>query len=109
LASKESPAGLDWKQGPGFILIIIKSGVFIVIDANTEVSALVPWSVRDLYESLAVEYKACLPTIFGEPPRAIKHPAVVGLDCHRAPLTVVGEVLDYSRVRDNIGKEFNVR
>jgi len=75
--------------------MLIISGVFIVIDANTEVLALAPWSIRDLQESLAVEHKACHPTICGEPPRAIKHPAVVGLDYHRAPLTVVREELDY--------------
>jgi hypothetical protein len=31
----------------------------------------------------------------GEPPRAIKHPAVIGLDGLRAPVTVVGEVLGF--------------
>jgi len=34
----------------------------------------------------------------GEPPRAIQHPAVIGLDGLRAPVTVVGEVLRCQRV-----------
>ena len=38
----------------------------------------------------------------GEPPRAIQHPAVIGLGSLRAPVTVVGEVLGCQRVRDYI-------
>jgi len=46
-----------------------------------------------------------------EPPRAIKHPAVIGLDGLRAPVTVVvvGEVLGCQRVRNYIGEEVDVR
>jgi len=36
----------------------------------------------------------------GEPPPAIQHPAVIGLESLRAPVTVVGEVLRCQRVRD---------
>jgi len=54
---------------------------------------LVPWGVQGLYEAPAVEYEACPPTLGGEPPYAIKHQAAVGLDCLRAPVTVVGEVI----------------
>jgi len=45
----------------------------------------------------------------GESPRAIKHPAVIGLDGLRAIVTVVGEVLGYQRFRGYIGKEVDVR
>jgi len=49
----------------------------------------------------------------GEPPRAIKHPAEMGLGGLRAPVAVVGEVLGCvetnQRVRDYIGKEVDVR
>jgi len=40
----------------------------------------------------------------GESPRAIKHPAVLGLDSLRAPVTVVGEVLGCQRVRDSVAR-----
>ena len=55
--------------------------------------ALVPWGVRGLYEAPAIDHMACPSTMGGEPPRAIQHPAVVGLDGLRAPVTAVGEVL----------------
>ena len=75
--------------------------------------ALVPWGVRGLYEVAAIEHKACPPTMSGEPPRAIKHPAEMGLGGLRAPVAVVGEVLGCvetnQRVRDYIGKEVDVR
>jgi len=45
----------------------------------------------------------------GVSPRAIKHPAVIGLGRPRAPVAVVGEVLGCQRVRDYIGKEVDVR
>jgi len=45
----------------------------------------------------------------GKSPSAIKFPAVIGLDCLRAPVAVVGEVLGYQRVRNYIGKEVDVR
>jgi len=45
----------------------------------------------------------------GEPLRAIKHSAVIGLGGLRAPVTVYGEVLYCQRVRDYIGKEVDVR
>ena len=67
---------------------------------------MVPWGVRGLYEAPAIEHNACPPTMGGEPPRAIKHPAATGLGGLRAPVTVVGEVLGCQRVRDYIGKEF---
>jgi len=53
---------------------------------------LVPWGVRGLYEVPAIEHMACpCPfTMGGEPPRAIEHPAVIGLDGLRVPVTVVG-------------------
>jgi len=70
---------------------------------------LVPWGVRGLYEVPAIEHMACPPTVGGEPPRAIKHPAVIGLDGIRAPVTVLGEVLGCQRVRDCIGMEVDVR
>jgi len=70
---------------------------------------LVPWGVRGLYEAPAIKHKARPPTMGGEPPRAIKHPAVIGLDSLRAPVTVVGEVLRCQRVRNYIGKEVDVR
>jgi len=60
---------------------------------------LVPWGARGLYEAPAIEHKAYPPTMGGEPPRAIKHPAVIGLDGLRAPVSVVGEVLGCQRVR----------
>ena len=62
-----------------------------------------------MYEAPAIEHKACPPTMGGEPPRAIKHPAVIGLDGPRAPVTVVGEVLGCQRVRNYIGEEVDVR
>ena len=46
-----------------------------------------PWAVRGLYEAPTAEQRAYPPTIGGESPRAIKHPAVKGLDCLRAPIT----------------------
>jgi len=46
-----------------------------------------------LYKAPAIEHKAFPPTMGGEPPRAIKHPVVIGLDGLRAPVSVVGEVL----------------
>ena len=39
---------------------------------------MVPWGVGGLYEAPAIELKACPPTMGGESPRAIKHPAVIG-------------------------------
>jgi len=45
----------------------------------------------------------------GEFPCAIKHPAVIGLACLRAPVAIFGEVLGSQRVRDYIGKEVDVR
>ena len=60
---------------------------------------MVPWGARGLYEAPEIEHKACPPTMGGEPPRAIKYPAVIGLDGLRAPVTVVGEVLGCQRVR----------
>ena len=71
--------------------------------------ALVPWGVRGLYEAPATEHKACPPTMGGEPPRAIKHAAVISLGGLLAPVTVVGEVLGCQRVSGYIGKEVNVR
>ena len=70
---------------------------------------MVPWGVRGLYEAQAIEHKACPPTMGVEPPSAIKHPVVVGLDGLRAPVAVVGELLDCQRVRNYIGKEVDVR
>jgi len=70
---------------------------------------LVPWGVRGLYGAPAIEHKACPSTIGGEPPRAIQHPAVIGLESLRAPVTAVGEELGCQRVRDCIGKEVGVR
>ena len=70
---------------------------------------MVPWGVRGLYEAPAIEQKACPPTMGGEPPRAIKHPAVIDLDGLRAPFSAVGEVLRCQRVRNSIGKEVDVR
>jgi len=67
------------------------------------VLALVPWGVRGLYEAPAIEHKACPPTMGGEPPRAMKHPAVIGLDGLIAPVNVVGEVLRCQRVRNCLG------
>jgi len=66
--------------------------------------ALVPWGVRGLYGALAIEQKAYPPTMGGESPCAIKHPAIV---C----LAVIGEVFGCQRVRDYdyIGKEVDVR
>ena len=49
---------------------------------------MVPWGVRGLYGAPAIEHKACPPTMGSEPPRAIKHPAVIGLDGLQAPVTV---------------------
>ena len=37
-----------------------------------------------LYEAPAIEHQACPSTMGGEPPRAIKHPAVIGLGGLRA-------------------------
>ena len=71
--------------------------------------ALVPWGAPGLYEAPAIEHKACPPTMGGEPPHAIKYPAVIGLDGLRAPVTVVGEVLRCQRVRNYIGREVDVR
>jgi len=51
------------------------------------VLALVPWGDRGLYEAPAIEHKACPPTMGAEPPRALKHPAVIGLDGLRVFLT----------------------
>ena len=51
--------------------------------------ALVQWGVRGLYGAPAIAHEAHPPTAGGEPPRAIKHPAVIGLDGLRAPVTVV--------------------
>ena len=62
-----------------------------------------------MYEAPPIEHKAFPPTIGGESPSAIKHPAVIGLGGLRAPVTVVGEVLGCQRVRDYIGKEVVVR
>jgi len=70
---------------------------------------LVPWGARGLYKAPAIEHKAYPPTMGGEPPRAIKHPAVIGLDGLRAPVSVVGEVLGCQRVRNCIGEEVDVR
>ena len=54
---------------------------------------MAPWIVWGLSEVPAIEKKVCPPTMGGEPPRAIKHPAVIGLDGLRAPVTVVGVFL----------------
>ena len=59
---------------------------------------MVPWGVRGLYEAPAIEHKGCPPTMGGESPRAIKHPAVIGLDSLRAPVSVVEEVLGCQHV-----------
>ena len=40
---------------------------------------MAPWGARGLYKAPAIEHKACPPTMGGEPSRAIKHPAVIGL------------------------------
>jgi len=55
------------------------SGLFVVVVASTGLLALVLWGVRGLYEVPAIGHKACPPTMGDEPPRAIKHPAVIGL------------------------------
>jgi len=83
--------------------ITFVSGLFVVVVARTGVLALVPWGARGLYEAPAIERKACPPTMGGEPPRAIKHPAVIGLDGLRAPVAVVGEVLGCQRARNFSG------
>jgi len=70
---------------------------------------LVLWGVRGLYEAPAIGHKACSPMISDEPPRAIKHPAIIGHGGLRAPVTVVGEVLRCQRARNCIGKEIDVR
>jgi len=70
---------------------------------------LIPWGVRGLNEAPAIEHKACLSTMGGEPPRAIQHPAVICLDSLRAPVTVVREVLGCQRVRDYVAKTVDVR
>jgi len=49
------------------------------------------------------------PTMGGESPRAIKHPAVIGLGGLRAPVTVVGEVFGCQRTRNCIGKDVDER
>ena len=59
---------------------------------------MVRWGVRGLYGAPAIENKACPPTMGGESPRAIKHPAVIGLDGLRAPVSVVEEVLGCQHV-----------
>ena len=56
------------------------SGLFVVVIASTGVLALVPWGARGLYKAPAIEHKARPPTMGGEPPRAIKHLAVIGRD-----------------------------
>jgi len=60
---------------------------------------MVPWGVRGLYEAPAIEHEACPSTMGGESPRTIKHPAVIGLDGLRAPVTVVGEFLRFFALR----------
>jgi hypothetical protein len=59
--------------------MVFVSGLFDVVVAITWVLALVPWGVRGLYKSPAIEHKACPPAMGGEPLRAIKHPAVIDL------------------------------
>jgi len=75
--------------GDVFLKIIIVmpfvSGLFVVVVARKGVLALVPWGVRGLYDAKAIEHKACPPTMGGESPRAIKHPAVIGIGGLRAP------------------------
>jgi len=44
-----------------------------------------------------------------EPLCAIKHSAVLGLGCLRAPVAVVGKVLGCQSVQDYVGKEVDVR
>ena len=77
--------------------------------------ALVPWGVRGLYETPAVECKACPPTMGGELPCAIKHPAVLGsrpdrrllvLDVNENSLGARGGFVGASNVlSDNVGND----
>ena len=69
--------------------ITFVSGLFVVVAASTGVLSMAPWIVWGLSEVPAIEKKVCPPTMGGEPPRAIKYPAVIGLDGLRAPVTVV--------------------
>ena len=70
---------------------------------------MVPWGVRGLYEAPAFEHWACPPTMGGESPRAIKQPAVIGLNGLPAPVDVVGEVFGCQRTRNCIGKDVDER
>ena len=76
---------------------------------SERVTFRIPWGVRGMYEAPAIEHKACPPTMGGEPPRAIKHPAVIGPDSLRAPVTVAREILGCQRVRNYIGRDVDVR
>ena len=96
-----------WDRKPCSGIITIVSGLFVVIMASSGVLALVPWGVRGLYEAPAVEYTACPRMMSAGTPCTIKHPAVISIDCLRAPVTVVWEVLGCQSVRDYIDKAFN--
>jgi hypothetical protein len=55
--------------------------------ASTGVLALVQWwGVRGMYETPAIEHKACTTTIGDGPPCAAEHPAIVCCLCFRARL-----------------------
>jgi len=64
---------------PGVHMAFVSGLLAVVVASTTGVLALVPWGVRGLYGALAIGHKGCPPTMGGEPPRAIKHPAVSGV------------------------------
>ena len=70
---------------------------------------MVPWGVRGLNEAPAVKHKTCPSTMSGEPPCTIEHQPVISLDCLRAPVAVIREVLGCQSARDYVGKEVEVR